>query len=60
MYIHDILVTIIVPVHNNELTVTNCLNSLFNQTYSNIEIVIINDGSSDNSLGVIKEVTNNI
>lgn len=60
MYIHDTLVTIVIPVYNNELTVINCLNSLFNQTYKNIEIVIINDGSSDNSLEVVKEVTNNI
>lgn len=42
-------VSIIVPVYNVENYVKRCLESLINQTYKNIEIVIVNDGSTDNS-----------
>lgn len=43
------LISIIVPVYNVELYIRNCLNSLINQTYQNIEIIIIDDGSTDGS-----------
>ena len=42
-------VSIIVPVYNVEKYVEKCLISIINQTYKNIEIIIINDGSVDNS-----------
>lgn len=48
------LVSIIVPVYNLEGYVTNCLNSLVNQTYRNLEILCIDDGSTDKSADVIK------
>ena len=48
------LVSIIVPVYNLEGYVTNCLNSLVNQTYRNLEILCIDDGSADKSADVIK------
>ena len=48
------LVSIIVPVYNLEGYVTNCLNSLINQTYRNLEILCIDDGSTDKSADVIK------
>lgn len=47
-----IKISIIVPAFNVEKYILKCLESLSNQTYSNIEIIIINDGSTDNS-GVI-------
>ncbi len=50
------LVSIIVPVYNLEDYIENCINSLLNQTYSNIEIICIDDGSKDNSAAVIAEL----
>jgi len=48
-------VSIIVPVYNMEKYLRKCLDSLINQTYENIEIIIINDGSTDNSDEIINE-----
>ena len=45
-------ITIIVPVYNVEYYLDKCLDSLINQTYKNLEIIVINDGSTDNS-GII-------
>ena len=42
-------VSIIMPVYNVSEKLNKSLNSLINQTYSNIEILLINDGSTDNS-----------
>ena len=46
------LVTIIIPVFNVERYIVECLESVVCQSYNNIEIIIINDGSTDNSLSV--------
>lgn len=43
------LITVVVPVYNVEKYLGKCLNSLINQTYKNIEIILIDDGSTDNS-----------
>lgn len=48
-------VSIIVPVYNVEKYIEKCLNSLVNQTLKDIEIIIINDGSSDSSQKIIDE-----
>ncbi len=48
-------VSIIVPVYNMEDKISRCLDSLINQTYKNIEIIVVNDGSTDNSLSIIKK-----
>ena len=45
-------ITVIVPVYNVENYLDKCLDSLVNQTYKNLEIIVINDGSTDNS-GII-------
>lgn len=47
-------VSIIVPVYNSEKTLSRCLNSLVSQTLSEIEIIVINDGSTDKSLLIIE------
>ena len=46
-------VSIIVPVYNTERYVANCLDSLLAQTYRNVEIVAVNDGSSDRSQEIL-------
>ncbi len=50
------LVSIIVPVYNVEKHIEKCINSLINQTYQNIEIILINDGSKDSSFHVCQHI----
>lgn len=45
----DSLISIIVPVYNVEKYLEKCINSIINQTYKNLNIILINDGSTDNS-----------
>ncbi len=45
----DDLISIIVPVYNVEQYLDRCINSLISQTFHNIEIILVNDGSTDNS-----------
>lgn len=49
------LISIIVPCFNAESTIANTINSILMQTYSNIEIIIVDDASSDNSLIVCQK-----
>lgn len=49
------LVSIIIPCYNAEKYIIETIRSLINQTYSNWELIIVNDGSTDNSLAIIKE-----
>lgn len=51
----DIKVSILVPFYNVEKYVGRCAESLFSQTYRNIEYVFVNDCTPDNSMGVINE-----
>ena len=43
------LISVIVPVYNVEEYLEECLDSIQKQTYSNIEVILVNDGSTDNS-----------
>ena len=43
------MVSIIVPVYNSENSILRCVSSLINQTYKEIEIILVNDGSIDKS-----------
>ncbi|MCT4698889.1 glycosyltransferase family 2 protein [Tenacibaculum haliotis] len=49
------MISIIVPVYNTEKYLRKCLESIENQTYKNFEVILINDGSKDNSLNICKE-----
>ncbi len=54
----DELVSVIVPVFNAEPFIDQCMESLVNQTYRNIEILVLDDGSRDNSLLKLKNWEN--
>lgn len=49
------LVSIIVPIYNAQQHLARCLESICGQTYQNLEIILLNDGSSDNSLPLCEE-----
>ena len=48
------LVSVIIPVYNAHNSIAKTLQSVINQTYTNLEIVVVNDGSTDESLDIIK------
>lgn len=49
------LVSIIVPVYNGEKVIERCLRSLIGQTYENIEIIVLNDGSKDHTMQILNK-----
>ena len=48
-------ISIVVPIYNSSKFLSRCIDSLINQTYKNIEIILVNDGSKDNSLEICNE-----
>lgn len=55
----DTLISIIVPMYNTEDKIEQCLSSLQKQDYHNIEIILIDDGSTDRSLDICKKIAKN-
>lgn len=53
------LVSVIIPAYNAEKYIAQALDSILDQTYSNIEIIVVNDGSTDNSLSIAKQYSSN-
>jgi glycosyltransferase involved in cell wall biosynthesis len=49
------MVTIIVPIYNSEKYIKRCLDSVCAQSYTDLEIILVNDGSTDNSLNILQE-----
>lgn len=43
------IISVIIPVYNSEQTVRRCIDSVLKQNFSNFELLLINDGSTDNS-----------
>ena len=50
------LISIVVPVYNVEKYIHECLESILNQSYKNIEVIIVNDGTLDNSIAKIEDL----
>lgn len=48
------LVTVVVPVYNARTTLEKCVDSILNQTYENIELILVSDGSTDGSLEICR------
>ncbi|WP_069592872.1 glycosyltransferase family 2 protein [Methanosphaera sp. WGK6] len=52
-------ISVIIPVYNVEMYLESCLNTIINQTFKDIEIICINDGSTDNSLNILNDFSKN-
>ena len=48
-------ISIIMPVYNNEKYINEAINSVLNQTLDDIELICVNDGSTDSSLEILNE-----
>ena len=53
-------VSVIVPCYNMEKYLDNCFKSLQNQTYKNLEIIFVNDGSKDKTLDILSKRGGNL
>ena len=51
--------SILIPVYNSALYIEQCIKSIKNQSYKNFECIIVNDGSTDNSLDLINDIIEN-
>ena len=48
-------ISVVIPVYNSAKWLPSCIESALNQTYSNLELIIVDDGSSDNSLEILRQ-----
>lgn len=48
-------VSVIVPVYNGKKYINKCVNSILRQTFKDIEIILVDDGSTDNTLDILRE-----
>lgn len=53
------MISVIIPIYNAEKYLNKCLSSIVNQTYSNLEIILVNDGSIDTSLAICEKYKQN-
>lgn len=53
------LISVIVPVYNVENYIVECISSIINQTYKNIEIIVVNDGTKDSSIEKLTSINDN-
>ncbi|MCM1218490.1 MAG: glycosyltransferase [Lachnospiraceae bacterium] len=59
MNIQPPAISVIIPLYNKEKVIKNTVNSVLSQTYSDFELVIVDDGSTDKSVQYINEITDN-
>ena len=53
-------ISVIIPCFNQGKYIAECLDSVLAQTFTNYEVIIVNDGSTDDSLKIIKQYTNTV
>ena len=56
--INEGLVSVIVPVHNGERTIKRCVDSILNQNYRDIEIILVDDNSTDLTYDILQDLKN--
>lgn len=52
-------ISIIVPMYNSEMTIKKCISSIKNQTFTDFEVILIDDGSTDDTISVSKKIIDN-
>jgi len=60
MSLHDDLVSVVIPVYNSEKFLAESIESVLNQTFKNIEVITIDDGSTDKSLDILQQFSDKI
>ncbi len=51
------VVSVIIPAYNSEETIEKCIDSITSQTYSDLEIIVVNDGSQDDTESIVKRIS---
>ncbi len=55
---NDVKISVVIPLYNKASCIENTLKSIFSQTFTNYEIIVVNDGSTDNSMEVVNSIDN--
>lgn len=53
------LVSVLIPARNEESNISNCINSIINQNYPKIEVIVLDDNSEDNTYNIVKNISEN-
>ena len=53
---HTPLISVVIPTYNRQNTITYCLKSVLAQTYKNFEILVVDDGSTDQTVPIVSEI----
>ena len=51
------LISVVIPCYNSEVYIGECLDSILHQSYTNLEVIVVDNGSKDNTVAKVKEIT---